>query len=355
MAELGRLDVQRHTVPTDAPESDGTLAWDSTTAVIVEVTAGGVSGMGWTYADGAAATVVESKLAPALNGCDLDCVGACWLAMRRAVRNDGDAGLAACAISAVDIALWDRFARARELPLAIALGAFRTSVEVYGSGGFCSYDDERLTEQLGGWAAEGMPAVKMKVGAEPASDPRRVRVARDAIGPDVELYVDANGAWPRHEAVHRAHELDRAAGGIRWLEEPVSSQDLDGLRAVRSATPPGVPVAAGEYLWTPEEAQRLLAAEAVDVIQADATRCLGLTGYRAIGALAAARGLSLSAHCAPALHAHAACAVQRSARVEYFHDHVRLERRMFDGAPEPDGGVLSVDCTRPGHGLSLRP
>jgi len=122
-----------------------------------------------------------------------------------------------------------------------------------------------------------MAAVKMKVGAEPASDPHRVRVARDALGPDIELYVDANGTWPRHDAVHRAHELDRAAGGIRWLEEPVSSQDLHGLRAVRSATPAGMPVAAGEYLWTPEEAQRLLAAEAVDVIQADATRCLGLT------------------------------------------------------------------------------
>jgi L-alanine-DL-glutamate epimerase-like enolase superfamily enzyme len=199
-----------------------------------------------------------------------------------------------------------------------------------------------------------MAAVKMKVGAEPASDPHRVRVARDALGPDIELYVEANGAWPRHDAVHRAHELDRAAAGIRWLEEPVSSQDLHGLRAVRSATPAGMPVAAGEYLWTPEEAQRLLAAEAVDVIQADATRCLGLTGYRAIGALAAARGLSLSAHCAPALHAHAACSVQRSARLEYFHDHVRLERRLFEGAPEPDGGVLTVDRTRPGHGLSVR-
>ncbi|HEX4626351.1 MAG TPA: enolase C-terminal domain-like protein [Solirubrobacteraceae bacterium] len=354
MAELERLDVQRRTVPTDAPESDGTLAWDSTTAVIVEVTAVGVSGLGWTYADGAAAEVVEGKLASALDGCDLDCVGACWLAMRRAVRNDGDAGLAACAISAVDIALWDRFARARELPLALALGAFRTAIGVYGSGGFCTYDDARLTEQLGGWAADGMAAVKMKVGADPASDPRRVRVAREAIGPDTELYLDANGAWPRHEAVHRAHELHRAADGIGWLEEPVSSQDLHGLRAVRGATPAGVPVAAGEYLWTPEDAQHMLAAEAVDVLQADATRCLGLTGYRAIGALAAAHGLSLSAHCAPALHAHAACSVQRSARLEYFHDHVRLERRLFEGAPEPEGGVLAVDRTRLGHGLSLR-
>jgi L-rhamnonate dehydratase len=199
-----------------------------------------------------------------------------------------------------------------------------------------------------------MAAVKMKVGADPASDAHRVRVARDAIGPDVELYLDVNGAWPRHDAVHRAHELHRAAGGIRWLEEPVSSQDLAGLRAVRSATPPGVPVAAGEYLWTPEDAQRLLTAEAVDVLQADATRCLGLTGYRAIGAVTAAHGLSLSAHCAPALHAHAACSVQRSARLEYFHDHVRLERRLFEGAPEPDEGVLAIDRTRPGHGLSLR-
>jgi L-alanine-DL-glutamate epimerase-like enolase superfamily enzyme len=355
MPGLDALDVTTRTVPTDAPESDGTLAWDATTIVLVRLRAGGQPGLGWTYADAAAAHVVEGKLAAALEGVDADDVPAAWMAMRRAIRNDGDAGLAACAISAVDIALWDRFARARGVPLAVALGAFRDAVPVYGSGGFCSYDDDRLTEQLGGWARAGIRAVKMKVGADPQADPHRVHVARAAIGPDVALYVDANGAWDQRDAVRHAHALDAAAGGLRWLEEPVSSRDVAGLRFVRDHVPPHLPVAAGEYLWSPQDALPLLAAGAVDVLQADATRCLGLTGFRAIGALAAAHGVPVSAHCSPAVHLHASCAVERVAPLEYFHDHVRVEAEMFDGAPAPTAGELAVDRTRHGHGLTVRP
>jgi L-alanine-DL-glutamate epimerase-like enolase superfamily enzyme len=195
----------------------------------------------------------------------------------------------------------------------------------------------------------------MKVGADPAEDPERVRVARAAIGPDVALFVDANGAYAAREAVARAHQLDRAAGGIGWLEEPVSSRDRPGLAFVRDHVPPSVAVAAGEYISWPEDARELLAAGAVDVLQADATRCGGLTGFRAVAALAAAHGVPLSAHCAPALHAHAACAAERLAHLEYFHDHVRLEHMVFDGVPEPRDGLLRLDRRRAGHGLTLRP
>jgi L-alanine-DL-glutamate epimerase-like enolase superfamily enzyme len=346
--------VATRTIPTDAPESDGTLSWDATTIVLVQLAAGGHTGLGWTYADAAAGAVIEGKLADTVDGLDLDDVPAAWLAMRRAVRNDGETGLAACAISAVDVALWDRQARARGVPLATALGAFRDVVPAYGSGGFCSYDDARLTAQLGDWAAEGFRAVKMKVGREPDADPHRVRVARAAIGPDVKLYVDANGAWDARESVRRAWELDDAAGGIRWLEEPVSSRNRDGLRFVREHGPPAAAVAAGEYVWGPEDALELLTARAVDVLQADATRCCGLTGFRAIAALVAAHGVSLSAHCSPALHLHASCAAERMAPLEYFHDHVRIEAALFDDVPVPAGGRLRVDRTRAGHGLTLR-
>jgi len=354
MALLDALRVAARTIPTDAPESDGTLSWDSTTIVLVEVVAGGVAGLGWTYADAAAAEVIRGRLRSALEDVDLDDVGAAWMAMRRAVRNDGSGGLAACAISAVDVALWDRRARASRVPLAVALGAFRRTVPVYGSGGFCSYDDARLREQLGGWAAAGMRAVKMKVGADPEADPHRVRVAREAIGPDVSLFIDANGAWDPREAVRRASVLDVAGGGLDWLEEPVSSADRDGLRFVRAHAPARVPVAAGEYVWGPEDARDLLVAGAVDVLQADATRCCGLTGFRAIGALAAAHGIPLSPHCSPALHAHAGCAVERLGPLEYFHDHVRIEERTFTGVLVPRDGALHLDGDRPGHGLTLR-
>jgi L-rhamnonate dehydratase len=355
MPALDDLRVSSLSIPTDAPESDGTLAWDSTGVVIVELEGAGASGLGWTYADAAAGEVVSRKLMPALDGCDLDDVPAAWMAMRRAVRNDGAQGLVMTAISAVDLALWDRFARARDLPLAVALGAFRDEVSVYGSGGFCSYDDRKLAEQLGGWAADGMRMVKMKIGADPEADPHRVDVARRAIGAGVELFVDANGAYAAREAVRRAHELDRAGGGITWLEEPVSSRDREGLAFVRERVPPHMAVAAGEYVSDPQDALELLRSRSVDVLQADATRCGGATGLRAIGALAAAHGVPLSAHCAPALHAHAACAVERLAHLEYFHDHVRIEQLVFEGAPEPQHGCLRFDRARAGHGLALRP
>jgi L-alanine-DL-glutamate epimerase-like enolase superfamily enzyme len=353
MPVLDDLRVRARSIPTDAPESDGTLEWESTGVVLVEVDAGGVTGLGWTYADGAAAGLVSGKLADALDGLDLDDVPGAWMAMRRAVRNDGEGGLAGCAIAAVDIALWDRFARARGVALAVALGAFRDAVPVYGSGGFCSYDDARLAEQLGGWASAGMSMVKMKVGADPDADPHRVAVAREAIGPDVQLFVDANGAYAARDGVRHAHELDRAGGGIRWLEEPVSSRDRDGLAFVRAHAPAHVAIAAGEYVSTPQDALDLLGAGCVDVLQADATRC-ALTGFRAIGALAAAHGVPLSAHCAPALHAHAGCAVERLAHLEYFHDHVRIEDMLFDGVLAPEHGALRIDRTRAGHGLALR-
>jgi len=354
-APIEDVRVTALTVPTDRPESDGTLAWDHTGVVVVEIEAAGTTGLGWTYAGPGAATVLSGTLAAVLDGRDADDVGAAWMAMRRAVRNDGEPGLAACAISAADVALWDRFSRARGTALAVALGAFREAVPVYGSGGFCSYDDATLREQLGGWAAAGMTMVKMKVGADPAADPHRVRVAREAIGADVALLVDANGAYDPRAALRHAAELDRAAGGLHWLEEPVSSRDRAGLAFVRGHVAPGIAVAAGEYVTGTEDALALLAAGAVDVLQADVTRCGGMTGFRAIGALAAAHGIPLSGHCAPALHAHAACCVERIAHVEYFHDHARLEPMLFTGVPEVAGGTLRIAPDRPGHGLELRP
>jgi L-alanine-DL-glutamate epimerase-like enolase superfamily enzyme len=339
-------------VPTDAPESDGTLEWDSTTMVLVEVSHEGVDGLGWTYCDAAAGAVIEGKLRDALDRRDLDDVPAAWMAMRRAVRNDGGSGIAACAISAVDVALWDRWARVRGVPLAVALGAFHSAVPVYGSGGFCSYDDAQLRAQLRRWAMAGMEMVKMKVGADPDADHHRVAVARAAVGDGVQLFVDANGAWSRREAVWWANAL-AAEADVRWVEEPVSSHDREGLRFVRDRVPPGVVVAAGEYAWGPEDARDLLVGGCVDVLQLDATRCGGLTGFRAGAALAAAWGVAVSAHCSPQLHLHACCAAERMVHCEYFHDHVRIEGMVFENPVEPVEGALHLDRARAGHGLAV--
>jgi L-alanine-DL-glutamate epimerase-like enolase superfamily enzyme len=346
------LDVSAYTIPTDGPESDGTAAWDSTTAVVVHAHGGGETGIGYTYGDIASGTVVSSVLADVVRGRDAMAVGECWEAMGRACRNIGRPGVASMAIAAVDTALWDLKARIVGLPLATLLDSVRAEVPVYGSGGFTSYTDARLADQLGGWVAQGIPRVKMKVGREPGRDVERVRVARAAIGPATELYVDANGAFSRKRALLFAARC--VEHEVRWFEEPVSSDDLEGLRLVRDRTPAGIDVAAGEYGYTLPYFEAMLAAGAVDCLQADVTRCEGITGFLRVAALCQARSLELSAHCGPAIHLHPCCAAPSLRHLEYFHDHARVERLLFDGVPEPLAGALRPDLSRPGNGLELK-
>ncbi|HEY3766883.1 MAG TPA: enolase C-terminal domain-like protein [Gaiellales bacterium] len=351
-APVAALDVSAYTVPTDEPESDGTAEWDSTTIVVVHAHGGGETGLGYTYGNVASGTVVESVLRDVVVGRDAMAVGACWEAMGRACRNLGRPGVASMAIAAVDTALWDLKARLLGLPLVTLLGAVRDEVPVYGSGGFTSYTDARLADQLGGWVAQGIPRVKMKVGRDPDRDVERVGVARGAIGPGTELYVDANGALSRTQALRFA---DRCAEhDVTWFEEPVSSDDLDGMRFVRDRAPAGIDVAAGEYGYMLSYFEAMLAAGAVDCLQADVTRCEGITGFLKVAALCQARSLELSAHCGPAIHLHPCCAAPSVRHVEYFHDHVRIERRLFDGVAEPVDGALHPDLSRPGNGLELR-
>jgi L-alanine-DL-glutamate epimerase-like enolase superfamily enzyme len=346
------LEVSAYTVPTDEPESDGTAKWDATTMVLVHARAGDVCGLGYTYGNVASGTVVESVLADVVAGRDAMAVTAAWEAMGRSCRNLGRPGVASMAISAVDTALWDLKARLLGLPLATLLDATRADVPIYGSGGFTSYSDERLADQLGGWARQGIPRVKMKVGREPGRDLERVRVARRAIGPETELFVDANGALSRKGALLFASRC--AEHDVHWLEEPVSSDDLDGLRLIRDRAPAGMDVAAGEYGYTLQYFESMLAAGAVDCLQADVTRCEGITGFLRVAALCQARSLELSAHCGPAIHVHPCCAAPALRHLEYFHDHVRVEHLLFDGLPEPVAGGLRPDLSRPGNGLELK-
>ncbi|MDQ3876075.1 MAG: mandelate racemase [Actinomycetota bacterium] len=344
--------VSAYTVPTDRPESDGTFEWDETTAVVVEVVAGGARGLGFSYTGEAAARVIERRLTPQLVGRDAMDVPVAWQAMVAAVRNVGLPGIAATAISAVDVALWDLKARLLELPLLQLLGAARASIPVYGSGGFTSYDAAELKEQLAAWADAGIDQVKIKVGRTPRDDVVRVRDARRAIGPDGALFVDANGAYASKQALALAGEFARYE--VNWFEEPVPADDLDGLRLLRERAPAGMEIVAGEYGYDARYFRRMLQAGAVDVLQADATRCLGVTGFLAASAVADAFGVPLSAHTAPALHVHVSCAVQNVQNLEWFHDHARIERLLFDGVVEPKRGELRPDLSRPGLGLELK-
>jgi L-alanine-DL-glutamate epimerase-like enolase superfamily enzyme len=348
-----RLAARAFTIPTDAPEADGTFSWDATTVVVVQARAGGHAGLGYSYAAGAAAALVSELLADAVVGHDALSPPAAWARMRRAVRNVGYPGVASSAISAVDIALWDLKARLLGLALSTLLGRVRERVPVYGSGGFTSYTPEQIERQLAGWIEQGIPSVKMKVGSDPDRDPRRVRHARKAIGEDAGLFVDANGAYGRKQALALA-ETFAGESGVSWFEEPVSSDDLEGLRLLRDRGPAGMRIAAGEYGYDLFYFRRMLDAGAVDVLQADATRCGGITQMLKVTALCAARGVRLSAHTSPAVHAHVCAAIEPLEHVEYFHDHARIEGLLFDGAPPLRDGALCPDPAAPGMGLALR-
>jgi L-alanine-DL-glutamate epimerase-like enolase superfamily enzyme len=346
-AAVERVDAFVYTIPTDAPESDGTLEWDSTTIVVVEVEAGGERGLGYTYGPPALGRFICEELAEVVAGADAFGPNGTWAHMGRHIRNAGRPGVGFAAIAAVDTALWDLKARLLDLPLASLLGTVRQDVPLYGSGGFTSYSDAQIEEQLGGWADAGFRFVKMKVGREPDRDLARVRVARSAIG-DIELFVDANGAFSRKGALWFAHAC--AEHGVTYFEEPVSSDDREGLRLLRDRAPQAI--AAGEYAYTLPDFVRLV--DVVDILQADVTRCGGITGFLQAAALAHAHQLEFSAHTAPALHAHVCCAVPSFAHLEWFYDHVRIESMLFDGVLEPVDGKLQPDLTRSGNGLELK-
>lgn len=346
------VQVSTYKIPTDFHESDGTLEWDSTTLVVVQVSAGDREGIGYTYADNATAALIHGKLTKVVKGKDAMSPPSAYEAMWREIRNLGRPGICAMAISAIDCALWDLKARLLDLPLVTLLGQVRPGAPIYGSGGFTSYSDQQLAEQLSGWVKQGIPCVKMKIGRNAQRDIERVRVAREAIGNDPELFVDANGAYSRKQALLQSELF--AEFGVRWFEEPVSSDDLDGLHLLRDRAPAGMEIAAGEYGYDPFYFRRMLEAEAVDVLQADLTRCGGITAFLQVAALCQAHGILLSGHTAPSEHTHVACTTIPFKNLEYFHDHVRIERMFFDGIPEPIKGELRPDLSRPGMGLEFR-
>jgi L-alanine-DL-glutamate epimerase-like enolase superfamily enzyme len=348
--------VHAFEIPTDGPdgrEQDGTLTWESTTIVLVEARSGGAVGVGYTYGEVAVARLIESKLTSLAEGADALAPAALWPRMQAALRNAGRPGAGAMAISALDIALWDLKARLQELPLVRVLPSVHEAVPVYGSGGFTNYPLDRLAGQLAGWVDQGIGRVKLKTSRHPEEDPTRLGAVRRAIGDGPELFVDANGALSRKQALYWA---DRFADewGVRWFEEPVSSDDLEGLRLLRDRGPARLEIAAGEYAFVPKDFADLLSAQAVDCLQADVTRCGGITGLLQVAGLSECHQIDLSAHCAPALSAHAFCAVPRLRHLEYFHDHVRIESMLFDGTLSPDGGALRPSLSRPGLGLEVR-
>jgi L-alanine-DL-glutamate epimerase-like enolase superfamily enzyme len=346
------LRVSAFKIPTEMPEQDGTYEWDSTTIVIVELSAGDKSGLGYTYADTSTAMLIGDHLKKIVLGQNAMSVRHCWNAMVHSIRNLGRPGICSMGISAIDVALWDLKAKLLDLPLVRLFGQVRDTLPIYGSGGFTNYSNEKLQDQLHGWTGQGISMVKMKIGRNAKIDIERLGAARKAIGRDIDLFVDANGGYSRKQALTQACAFEEFS--VSWFEEPVSSDDLEGLRFIRERAPARIDIAAGEYGYDLDYFERMLAASAVDVLQADVTRCGGFTGFMQAATLSEAHHIPLSAHCAPALHLHAGCATPSLRHAEYFQDHARIEKMFFDGVAQPIAGTLRPDLTRAGLGLELK-
>ena len=347
MSRLSALSARAYHIPTSGPESDGTFEWDATTLVTVHAEAGGKRGFGFSYASKAVAELVQTTFKEILLDKDALDIPARWQDMRKQVRNIGRPGIAATAISAVDNALWDLKGKLLGQPLLKLLGAARKRIAVYGSGGFTTYGSKEIQQQMESWKKQGIRMCKIKIGRDRKQDEVRIAAAQKALPDNGELFVDANGAYHPKEALEVAHAMPQ----VKWFEEPVSSDDTDGLKFVRRRVPAGMAVAAGEYSYDLDDSLRLL--DAVDVLQLDATRCLGITGFLKACALAESFHRPVSAHCAPALHAPLACHALNAVHIEYFWDHARIEKMLFDGIVEVKDGCLTPSDA-PGLGLELK-
>jgi L-alanine-DL-glutamate epimerase-like enolase superfamily enzyme len=260
--------------------------------------------------------------------------------------------LVAHAISAVDIALWDLKARLHGVPLSTLFGGSRASVPVYGSGGFTNLDDAAFDAQIETWASAGCRAMKIKIGRDRGGDlswdlARAQRLCAAAPA-DTALMVDANGAYTVGQACRVGAALDQL--GYSWFEEPVTSDDTEGLAAVSHSV--RCDVAAGEYANDGYDVAALL--DAVDCLQLDVTRCGGYSGFLRWAAMAATRGVEVSGHSAPSLHAPVAAAVPNLRHLEWFVDHARVEPLLVDGTPQVQDGMLPTSgAGEPGHGMTL--
>lgn len=349
---IKQVTVSAYQIPTDYPESDGTLEWDSTTMILVEIEAQEKKGIGYSYADASITDLINRVLKPLLTGQNPMNIAALWISMMKAIRNNGTSGLACMTVSAVDNALWDLKAKLLDQPLGNLLGMVRPKAAVYGSGGFTSYPIKKLQEQATAWINSGFTRVKIKIGRKPEEDTERIQKVHNALEGKAELMVDANGAYDAKTAIEKSKFFGDI--GISWFEEPVGSDNLTGLNYIRNHLPSGIRVAAGEYGDQLSYFKQMLDSQAVDVLQADATRCCGITGFLKAGILAEAANIPFSFHCAPAIHLYPALALNSFSIGEYFHDHVRIENRLFDGVPQPVNGYLQPNLSLPGSGLIFK-
>jgi L-alanine-DL-glutamate epimerase-like enolase superfamily enzyme len=294
----------------------------------------GVKGVGFCYAGHAGGALVTKAvrdlLAHKLVGEDAHRVEGLWEAMYQEALLVGRLGAVLRAISALDIALWDRNARAAGLPLYKLLGASVTdAVPAYASGGYYlkGKTPEMLGEEVAGYVRQGFGAVKIKVGREDLGLERaRIDAARAAIGADVLLMLDANNAWSDLPTALRFMRVYEEFDPY-WIEEPFGPDDIDNHARLARLTP--VPVATGEIEGGRWRFKELLDKNAAMILQTDACVCGGISEFRRIAATAASYGVTLCPHWFHDVHAHLVAATPNARYVELFTDDKVLNFRRL--------------------------
>lgn len=350
--KIREIYTSAYKIPTATPEADGTLKWNDTTLVVVEIAAGGKNGIGYTYADVSTAFLIDRTLKHLVEGRNLLDIQLLNSELIKHIRNNGTCGIAMMAISAIDNALWDLKAKIFEQPLYNLLGKTRDKILLYGSGGFTNYTDRELKNQFAKWEESGIRYFKMKVGADAGKDVERVRTAASILPKEAKLFVDANGAYTVKQSLEKAKQFSHY--NVTWLEEPVPSHNLRGLHFIKEHAPLSINIAAGEYGYNLSYFESMLSAGAVDILQADATRCGGISGFLKAGHLCEAKEIPFSSHCAPSIHLHAALSLPSFFIAEYFFDHVRIEEMLFENFYSVKEGYMEPDPGIPGAGFEFR-
>lgn len=299
--------------------------------------------------------IIERALKPILLNQDPLCIEKLWDDMFWRVRGYGRKGVAFCAISAVDIALWDLKAKLFGVPLYRLLGPYTDRVPIYGSGGWTSFSEEELVREQTGYVERGIPRVKMKVakdfGKSEAEDIRRLKAVRKAVGDEVEIYVDANNGYYAKQAIGMAKHL--ADYDVKWFEEPVLADDIAGLAAIARAI--SIPVATGEHEYTRYGFKELIAQGGADIVQPDVGRVGGISEWMKVAHLAQAFNLPIAPHAVQLVHLHVACCIPNLKVVEYLGTVEEGDKLWYTEFPEPRDGYWSPYPDRPGLGLELSP
>lgn len=315
--KIERIDTAYYRLPLEAMGDAGHGAIDSEEIVTVRLAAGGLQAHGYAYTIGrggrALRALIDHDLAPLLVGRDATDIEGLWQLMGARLLYVGRGGLAAFAIAALDIALWDLRGLREGKPLFALFGARPRDIPAYGSGVDLPKPLDGLLAQTEAFLARGLPGVKVKIGRrDPREDEQRVRAVRRMIGERVDLMVDANMAWSAEEALERGRRLEECR--LYWYEEPTIPEDVAGH--ARLARELEVPIAIGESLHSPHEFERYAAEQAADVLQIDPVTNGGITASLRAVALANRAGLRVSSHYCDELAAHLLCAADHPVYLE---------------------------------------